>query len=60
MDREVLEIVKQKDDYRVSIEISENAKQEPQVTVKVRGDGSAEQAGKEAIAEYKRIREEMK
>lgn len=60
MEKQILEIVKQKDDWRISVEISENSKGEPAVTVKVRGDGTAVDAGKEALAEYNRIKKEIK
>ena len=60
MTTETLEIIKQKDDWKFTVEIKENAKGEPAVTVKSRSDSSAKEAGDEAIIEYNRIRGELK
>lgn len=57
MKQEILKILKDKDDWKHTVEIKENAKGEPQITVKSRSDVSAEDAGSVALAEYKRIRE---
>jgi len=56
---ETLEIIKQKDDWKFTVEIKENAKGEPSVTVKSRSDEAAKNAGDEAITEYNRIRAEL-
>ena len=60
MTSETLEIIKQKDDWKFTVEIKENAKGEPAVTVKSRSDSTAKEAGNEAIIEYNRIRGELK
>lgn len=57
---EILEIIKQHDDWEFSIEIKDNAKGEPQVSVKSRSDESAKTAGEKALAEYKRLHKELK
>lgn len=59
MEKQILEIIKQKDDWKFSIEIKENAKGEPSVTVKTRSDSTAKDAGDEAIKEYNRIKKEI-
>ena len=59
MDKQILEIVKDKDDFAHVVEIKENAKGEPQISVKSRSDLSAKEAGDSALTEYKRIREEI-
>ena len=56
MEKQVLEILKEKDDWKFTVEIKENAKGEAQVSVKARSDGSAKYAGDEALREYERIR----
>ena len=60
MATETLEIIKQKDDWKFTVEIKENAKGEPAVTVKSRSDSTAKDAGDEAIIEYNTIRGERK
>jgi len=60
MTSETLEIIKQKDDWKFTVEIKENAKGEPSVTIKSRSDSTAKEAGNEAIIEYNRIRGELK
>ena len=60
MEKQILEIIKQHDDWEHSIEIKDNAKGEPQVTVKARSDSSAKDAGEKTLAEYKRIHDELK
>ena len=60
MATETLEIIKQKDDWKFTVEIKENAKGEPAVTVKSSSDSTAKEAGNEAIIEYNRIRGELK
>jgi len=56
---ETLEIIKQKDDWKFTVEIKQTAKGEPCVTVKSRSDDTAKQAGEEAIEEYNRILKEL-
>lgn len=60
MEKQILEIVKGHDDWRHTVEIKDNAKGEPQVTVKSRADESAKFAGTAALAEYKRVHIELK
>ncbi len=59
MTSETLEIIKQKEDWKFSVEIKENAKGEPAITVKSRSDGTAKEAGNEALAEYSRRKAEL-
>ena len=59
MTSETLEIIKQKDDWKFSIEIHENSKGEPSVTIKTRSDESPEEAGKLALTEYNRLKAEL-
>lgn len=60
MEKEILEIIKQHDDWEFSIEIKDNAKGEPQVAVKARSDGDIKAAGMKALDEYNRIHGELK
>jgi len=60
MEKQVLEIIKEKDTYKVSVEISENSKQEPSITIKVHTDGSTKDAVDEALKEYRRAKGELK
>lgn len=48
-----LHIIKQKDTYRTSVEISENSKQQPSITIKVSTDESTADAVTEALEQYK-------
>jgi len=59
MEKQVLEIIKEKDTYKVSVEISENSKQEPSITIKVHTDGSTKDAVNEALEQYRRAKEEL-
>jgi len=59
MTSETLEIIKQKDDWKFSVELKDNAKGEPCITVKSRSDGTATEAGDEALAEYNRLKAEL-
>jgi len=56
---EIIRIVKDKDDFKNVIEIKENASGVPAISVKVRSDGSAKDAGDEALKEYKRMKGEL-
>ena len=60
MEKQVLEIIKEKDTYKVYVEISENSKQEPSITIKVHTDGSTKEAVDEALEQYRRAKEELK
>ncbi len=59
MEKQILEIIKQKDDWKFTVEIKENSKGEPAITVKTRSDETAKSAGEEAIAEYNRLKEKL-
>lgn len=53
MDKDIVEIIKKHDEWRISVEISnDNAKGEPKVTVKVRTDGECKEALEEAHTAY--------
>jgi hypothetical protein len=54
-----LTIVKSHDDWKFVAEIKENAKGDPQVSVKARSDESAKEAGQTALDEYNRLVKEM-
>jgi hypothetical protein len=56
MEESILKIVKAKDDWKYTVEIKDNSKGEPAVTVKTRSDATAKEAGDLAIEEYNRIR----
>ena len=60
MEKQILEIIKQKDDWRFTVEIKDNSKGEPAVTVKARSDADAKSAGEEALKEYRRVKQEIK
>ena len=60
MTSETLQILKEKDDYQFTVEIRENSKGEPAVTIKSRSDVSPKEAGDMALVEYKRILGELK
>jgi len=60
MDKEILEIIKQKDDFAFVVEISETAKGDTQISVKVRTDSDVKEAGKKAQEEYLRLKKELK
>ncbi len=60
MEKQILEIIKEKDSYKISVEISENSKQEPSITIKVHTDESTKDAVDQALKEYKRAKEELK
>ncbi len=59
MEQQILKIIKDKDDFKNVVEIKENAKGEPSVSVKIRGDGTGREAVDEAIKEYKHAKEEL-
>lgn len=59
MTKDTLEIIKQKDDYEFSVEIKENSKGEPTISVKVKSDESPKATGDKALAEYRRLKQEL-
>ncbi len=54
-----LTIVKSHDDWKYVAEIKDNAKGEPQISVKARSDDSAKDAGQLALDEYRRLQKEI-
>jgi len=53
LDKDIVEIIKKHDEWRISVEITnDNAKAEPRVIVKVRGDGECKDAMAEAHLEF--------
>lgn len=56
---EILRIIKDKDDFKNVVEIKENAKGEPSVSVKVRDDGTVKEAVDLAVVGYKHAKEEL-
>jgi len=53
LDKDIVEIIKKHDDWRISVQISnDNSKGEPRVTVKVRGDAECKDAMEEAHLAY--------
>ncbi len=57
---EILKIIKDKDDFKNVVEIKENAKGEPSVSVKIRSDNEeANRTVDEAVAAYKHAKEEL-
>lgn len=59
-DESVLRIFKDKEDWKWSVEIKDNSKGEPAVTVKARSDTDVKDAGEEALKEYRRVHKELK
>ncbi len=59
MDKQILEIVKDKDDFKNVVEIKENAKGEPSVSVKIRSDGTAKETVDTAIEAYRHAKEQL-
>jgi len=58
LNQETLKIIKDKDDYMNVVEIKDNAKGEPQVSVKARGEDMTETMNR-AIKNYKKIQKEL-
>lgn len=53
MEKEILEIIKQRDEFKYSVEVTNaNSKFEPQITVKVRTDEDCKEAAKLAREVY--------
>lgn len=59
MTEDTIRVIKDRDHWKHSVEIKENAKGETLVTVKSRSEDSAEDAGIEAVKEFKRIKGEL-
>lgn len=60
MPEEIIRIIKKRDEWRFTIEIKENSKGEPAITVKTRDDDDITIAGNLAINEYHRIKDILK
>ena len=58
--KQILEVIKSKDDWKFTVEIKENAKGEPAITIKTRSDSTAKEAGDEALEEYNRLNKKLK
>lgn len=56
---DTLRIIKPHDDWKYSVEIKENAKGEPAVTIKAKDDSIISNAGDLAIKEYHRVKKEL-
>ena len=56
---EELHIIKQKEDWKYSVEIKETAKLEPCITIKTRSDASAKEAVAEALKVYQETVKEL-
>ncbi len=59
MEKQILEIVKDKDDFKNVVEIKENAKGEPSVSVKIRSDATAKDTVDSAIEAYRHAKEQL-
>ena len=57
--KDFLQIIKQHDDWKHSVEVRENAKGEPSLTVKTRGDGDLQDVVDIALAKYKAGKEKL-
>lgn len=58
IETQILKVVKDKDDYAYSFEISENSKGEPCITIKSRSD-DPNTASKVALEKYKEMKKEL-
>ena len=59
MDEQIIRIIKKRDEWRYTVEIKENSKGEPAITVKTRDDDDITVAGDLAIKEYRRVKKEI-
>ena len=59
MTEDILRIIKQKEDWKFSVEIKENSKGEPAIMVKTKSDDTVKDAGDEALKEYNRLKVEL-
>jgi len=59
MPEEIIRVIKKRDEWRFTVEIKENVKGEPAVTVKTRDDDDITIAGNLVIKEYHRIKKEI-
>ncbi len=60
MPEEIIRIIKKRDEWRYTVEIKENSKGEPAITVKTRDDDDIIIAGNLAIKEYRRVKDMLK
>ncbi len=59
MEKQILEIIKDRDDFKTVIEIKENAKGEPSISVKLRSDVGSITTVDDAVAAYKYAKKEL-
>jgi hypothetical protein len=58
--KEIVEVIKKHDDWRISVQISnDNSKDVSKLTVKVRGDGTTEEALKESYDAYEKYSKKL-
>ena len=57
---ETLQILKEKDSYKYSVEISQNAKGEPQITIKTHSDDDLDGASEQALEQYRWLLKEVR
>ena len=60
MDEQTIRIIKKRDEWRFTVEVKENSKGEPAISVKARDDDNITNAGDLAIKEYCRVRDILK
>lgn len=56
---DTLQIKRPHDDWKFSVEIKENSKGEPAITIKAKDDSIISNAGDLAIQEYYRVKKEL-
>lgn len=56
---DILRIIKQHDDWQHSVEVKDNAKGEPTLIVKTRGDGDLQDVIDVALEKYKAAKEKL-
>jgi len=60
MDEQIVRVITKRDEWRYTVEIKDNSKGEPAVTVKTRDDDDVTIAGDLAIKEYQRVKDILK
>ncbi|MEK0338036.1 MAG: hypothetical protein QQN41_11440, partial [Nitrosopumilus sp.] len=59
LSEDILRIVKQHDDWQNSVEIKENSKGEPAITIKTRSDGDLQDLIDLALAKYQSAKDKI-
>ena len=59
MDEQIVKIIREKDHYKYGVEIKENSKGEPAVTISVHADSNIGDAIDEALIKYRQIKSEL-